>query len=76
MFGKLSWDWISSIEDAVVYPIVDAIGKLPFIDNVANIYWFVKLLFRIVVYGFLACMIASMLGIKKAIDKRMRWAQL
>ena len=31
---------------------------------------------KIVVYGFLACVIASLLGVKKAIDKRMKWAQL
>jgi hypothetical protein len=31
---------------------------------------------KIVVYGFLACVIASALGIKGWIDKRMRWAQL
>lgn len=75
MFGKLSWDSVNTIEDTFVYPIVDAIGKIPGVNNVASIYWIVKIIFRIMFYGFLACLLASVTGTKKAIDKKMRWAQ-
>lgn len=44
--------------------------------NTTGAYIAVRTFARMLVYGFLACLVASLLGVKKMIDKKMRWAQL
>ena len=66
---------VDKIEDFVIFPIADAIGRLPFVNNIAPHYMTLQIIWRILFYGFLACMIASLTGTKKYIDKKMRWAQ-
>lgn len=40
-----------------------------------TLYISLKFVVRLLVYGFMACVIASLTGTKGYIDKKMRWAQ-
>ena len=40
-----------------------------------SLYISLKYVVRLLVYGFLACVLASITGTKKYIDKKMKWAQ-
>jgi hypothetical protein len=65
-------DYIHELLFQLVAPIQQ---KLFPNGTTTSLYITLKYVVRLVVYGFLACVIASLTGTKKYIDKKMRWAQ-
>ena len=65
-------DYIHELLFQLVAPIQQ---KLFPNGTTTSLYIILKYVVRLVVYGFLACVIASLTGTKKYIDKKMRWAQ-
>lgn len=39
------------------------------------LYWSLMILSKLIIWGGLACILASITGTKKYIDKKMKWAQ-
>jgi len=65
-------DYIQELLFQLVSPIQQRLFPK---GTTTSLYIFLKYIVRLVVYGFIACVLASITGTKRYIDKKMRWAQ-
>ena len=66
---------VSYIQELLFQLVAPIQQKLFPKGTTTSLYIALKYVVRLVVYGFLACVLASITGTKKYIDKKMRWAQ-
>lgn len=63
--------YITDFNSKVDGIIISALGGNPH----PVIYWSVLTLTKLIIWGALSCILASLLGVKKNIDKLFKWAQ-
>ena len=66
---------VSYIHDLLFQLVAPIQQKLFPNGTTTSLYISLKYVVRLVVYGFLACVIASLTGTKRYIDSKMKWAQ-
>ena len=66
------YTYITAFNSKVDEVIISALGGNPH----PVIYWSVLTLTKLIIWGGLACILASITGTKRYIDKKMKWAQL
>ena len=65
------YTYITAFNSKVDEVIISALGGNPH----PVIYWSVLTLTKLIIWGALSCILASLLGVKKNIDRLFKWAQ-